>query len=1470
MTALLDKITRISLKLRWLTLLLVASILVLGVIALMQLNQELLPPIEFPAMVAITFWQGATAEKVLDQVTVPLENAVKNIEGVVNVESNTGQGFSAISLRTEFGLDQEAFKQKITAALNSASLPENIDPPNLLSFSMGDIPVVVASVSSGNLSLPELQDLVESSILPGELETIPGVEKVSISGGQELPTERPPTEPPTPTPTPFPTPEPTATPTATAEPTPVLSAVQSPTPKAVEPWPIVEPVTLPEEWTEAAKAMGLTLETTADVTPKMMRMLVQFQPQSLALLPLEMWQALAPEVLAVVPDSALEFVDPEIATEVTALVAKAQAHVAEPTPKAVKPWPIVEPVTLPEEWTEAAKAMGLTLETTADVTPEMMRMLVQFQPQSLALLPLEMWQALAPEVLAVVPDSALEFVDPEIAAEVTALVAKAQAHVAEPTPKAVKPWPTVEPVPLPEEWTEAAKAMGLTLETTADVTPEMMRMLVQFQPQSLALLPLEMWQALAPEVLAVVPDSALEFVDPEIAAEVTTLISRAKASIAQGKPEIEPTADPDLLPPLWQMAGQQQGITLEKPSDITVKVLRAIVGFAPEALDILTPHHLKSLSPKVLAWLPQDFIDKLPSGLRAELEELATPAGGLGAAANKEAQETAQLSDKAPPLPESWQQPPESDLPVEISFKTAADLLKNPFGVTAAELLNLLVEMGTMPNAPELMGDLTPEIVLWLDAQDPGFLPGLNAGTLRLLSPEVLGALPKDFMKTLTPDLRAELEGIAAGTVTVFIPENTINRTNGNPSLSLIFFKGNEENTVVVAHDIFDKLEELESQNGDIHFEVAFEQSSFIEESINGVSREGVLGAVFAVVVILIFLSGFVNGKYVLSWRSTLVTAVSIPLSVLIGFAAMRWSPALHPAVKSLADAVAGVPVIGALGLMIVRMFPQNMTLNIMTLSGMTVAVGRVVDDSIVVLENIYRRIQRGDERWEAVVGGTRDVAIAILASTVTTVIVFLPLGLIGGLVGEFFMPFGLTVTYALSASFVVAITVVPVMAYLFVRQEHMPEAKETWMQRTYTPLLKWALGHRLWTLVIASALFLGSLWLLGQRPQAFIPSLGEPTLNVAVDLPNGTTMAETDALVNELEAYLVTLEGIEVYETEIGSSSGISFAALFRSGVDQSTANVQISPRSKGDLEQLMPLVRAEAERIFGQENVTVSGADITSSGFGGFSLVLTGDPADLAAANERVIAVLEEIEGLTNVSSNLTSGQVIVRIDGQHAINYSAELETRDTMGVTTRAKHAVAAMDLGPSIEITEGFETSEQTKGFADMGRALAIAIAIVYFVMAFTFRSFIHPFTILFSLPLAVVGAALGLAITDRVLGISAMIGMMMLVGVVVTNAIVLLERVQQNRRQRGMNAYDALIEGGRTRLRPIWMTALAAVLALVPLALGFTEGALIAAELATVVIGGLLTSTFLTLVIVPVAYSLFDEIGRRLTHRKEI
>ncbi len=221
-----------------------------------------------------------------------------------------------------------------------------------------------------------------------------------------------------------------------------------------------------------------------------------------------------------------------------------------------------------------------------------------------------------------------------------------------------------------------------------------------------------------------------------------------------------------------------------------------------------------------------------------------------------------------------------------------------------------------------------------------------------------------------------------------------------------------------------------------------------------------------------------------------------------------------------------------------------------------------------------------------------------------------------------------------------------------------------------------------------------------------------------------------------------------------------------------------------------------------------------------------------------------------------------MILRVDGDPAVRYTGELETEDSLGVTEAAKAKLES--IAPAgITVSEGFETRAQTQGFQEAMRAVFVSILAVYLVMVITFRSLVHPFTILFSLPLAVIGAAVALWITDRVVGISALVGLMMLVGIVVTNAIVLIDRVQANRKKRGMNAYDALVEGGRTRLRPILMTAIAAILALVPLALGFTEGALIAADLATVVIGGLFTSTFLTLLVVPVMYSLLDRLTRQ-------
>ncbi|MBK9055626.1 MAG: efflux RND transporter permease subunit [Chloroflexi bacterium] len=246
----------------------------------------------------------------------------------------------------------------------------------------------------------------------------------------------------------------------------------------------------------------------------------------------------------------------------------------------------------------------------------------------------------------------------------------------------------------------------------------------------------------------------------------------------------------------------------------------------------------------------------------------------------------------------------------------------------------------------------------------------------------------------------------------------------------------------------------------------------------------------------------------------------------------MRWIPAVGAPINELANsngnAILSFPA---------TLLPGDITLNIMTLSGLTVAIGRVVDDSIVVLENSYRYIQQGYKPVDAVIAATKEVAVAIFAATATTMAVFLPLGLVGGLISSFFLPFGLTVTYALAASFLVSITVVPVLTVLLIRRENIPEHKETAMQRWYTPALEWALHNRLLTLGITLVVFMGSMYLMSQLPQNFIPALGEPTININVTLPAGTDMAETDGLVREPEVAAATWMVWSKWRSEIGSA---------------------------------------------------------------------------------------------------------------------------------------------------------------------------------------------------------------------------------------------------------------------------------------------------------------------------------------------
>ena len=757
--------------------------------------------------------------------------------------------------------------------------------------------------------------------------------------------------------------------------------------------------------------------------------------------------------------------------------------------------------------------------------------------------------------------------------------------------------------------------------------------------------------------------------------------------------------------------------------------------------------------------------------------------------------------------------------------------------------------------------------------------------------------------------------------------------TNGTPGLTISVGKSADANTVTTAQDSIAAIEEFAAaHSAQVTHSIVTDSSIFILESIDALLKEGGLGAAFAVVVIFVFL---------LNLRSTIVAAVSIPLSVLAA---------------------------------IILMSTTGITINIMTLGGLAVAVGRVVDDSIVVLENIYRHRSQGEPIGEAVLNGTREVSSAITSSTITTIAVFLPLGVVGGLISQFFLPFALTVTYALLASLVVALTVIPVLAYFLVKvkgsKATIPYAVDTDHEeisiwgRIYLPVLGLALRRRATkfaTLLIAFSLFLGATSLAGSIPTQFLNSGSEKVLTVTVNPPLGTS---TERVLTRSRAAYEILEKdqtVELVTTSIPSadSTGTQTLVAATTGRAPNAARMTVVLSADTDLAEAKTRLAGSLAEV-GTQGWTVTIEEIGfAAGSNAISVIVTGErAADVEAASDLLVATLAANSDLANVKSDLVKagrqieitvnpsaaamaglsaaqvagevrnllvgsllGQItidgskvnlsikidssavsdidqlgaylvggtkkvplssiatieelsvpssITRIDQALAANVSGEIAVADTGAVNAAVKTAVTELqDAGKlsKVDVRLAGVTEQQNESFSGLFTAMAVAILLVYLTMVLVFNSLVDPLVIMFSLPLAVIGAFPALLITDRPIGISALIGFLMLIGIVVTNAIVLLDRVEQLRHE-GVPTKDALLRAGATRVRPILMTAVATILALVPLAAGPSEGSIIAAELGTVVIGGLLSSTLLTLLVVPVVYSLIDGLKESLSRGK--
>ncbi|WP_105036359.1 efflux RND transporter permease subunit [Cryobacterium aureum] len=824
-----------------------------------------------------------------------------------------------------------------------------------------------------------------------------------------------------------------------------------------------------------------------------------------------------------------------------------------------------------------------------------------------------------------------------------------------------------------------------------------------------------------------------------------------------------------------------------------------------------------------------------------------------------------------------------------------------------------------------------------------------------------------------TADAAPATIGDVATVVLAENPVTSISRVNGEPALTIAVTKVPAANTVDVSKAVRAILPQLEAAVAPATFTVVFDQAPFIQQSIDALTQEGLLGLVFAVIVILLFL---------LSVRATLVTAISIPTSVLITFIGLQ---------------------------------SVGYSLNILTLGALTIAIGRVVDDSIVVIENIKRHLVAGADRAVTIVFAVREVAGAITASTITTVTVFLPISFVGGSTGELFRPFALTVTIALLASLLVSLTIVPVLAYWFLRvpkavvaaaespadpadevrptgsdavpvpvavavtaahSRHAAAVSATTglapdrptglsaaaeagenpgrLQKGYLPVIRFTLKHAVATLLLAVLVLGGTAALVPFMKVNFLGSTGQNTFRVTQTLPVGSSLAAQDTASASVEKALRDLSGIDIVQLSIGGGSA---ASAFRGGAPTSSAvTYSITTADGANADAVQNNARTALAKLGDVGEISVAAA----SGFGASSDIAVditaATDADLEAATTSILSAVQKLAAIKESASTLAAslpylaitvnreaaaavglsefalgtlvsqamqpsaiGSIVidetsltVYLSAQSPPTTSAELATLqiptrtgavalDTLatvkqvegpstlttakGLRTATVSATPASDdlgtanaqlnqmladttLPTGATATLGGVSADQAEAFAQLGVAMLVAILIVYIVMVATFRSLLQPLLLLVSVPFAATGAIALQVMTGIPLGVPSLIGVLMLIGIVVTNAIVLVDLVNQYRR-RGLSVPDALVAGASRRLRPILMTALATIFALLPMAIGLTgHGGFISQPLALVVIGGLVSSTVLTLIVLPVLYLLVEGTRERRAVRR--
>ncbi len=757
-----------------------------------------------------------------------------------------------------------------------------------------------------------------------------------------------------------------------------------------------------------------------------------------------------------------------------------------------------------------------------------------------------------------------------------------------------------------------------------------------------------------------------------------------------------------------------------------------------------------------------------------------------------------------------------------------------------------------------------------------------------------------------------------------FKEESSTTLVNGKPSVVLSILKKTDSNTVDVATTVEDSLAEIrDNLPADVGLDVIIDTSEFIQMSIDSVVQNILIGGLISIFILLLFLKSF---------RATLVIGLSIPIAIIATFTLMYFT---------------------------------GETLNILTLGGLALGLGMMVDSSIVILEHIYSYRKRGYSLVESATKGASELAPAVIASTTTTLVVFLPIIYVEGIASDLFTPLALAVSFSLIASLVVAITLVPMLSSKLLSKAMEDNGRRYWFDRflgwlnnKYRSVLKWVLGHRKTSIigsVLAIVLSLGLIPFIGAE---FIPSADQGQVEVRVETELGSTLEQTESIVEQVNERLTEFESdIETNYVSIGGGSGMGFGG---GGGNTATYTMQLIPSGDRDAStaNIVQDMDKALQDIAGAE-ITVSSMD---SGMG------TGDPIQiklngpehevLTELSEQVVNRISEVDGVYNPESaadegipqmnivvdkekaamyGLTqeqvTGQIQLQFTGQVATQYreagqemdvtmtypederssindlqdtkiqtpsgdvipleevadfesmqgpaalsrenqqpqmnvTSQIADRDLGSVVADVETAMDEMNLPEGYNYSIGGQAQDMAESFSDLALALVFSIFLVYAVMAIQFENFLFPLIIMFAMPTTVVGVLLGLFVVGIPLSIPAFIGIIMLAGIVVNNSIVLVDYINILRRN-GKDRYEAILEAGPSRLRPILMTTLTTILAMVPLALALGEGAETQQPLAVTIIFGLGVSSIFTLLLIPVVYTLFDDLTAKITKRRK-